>query len=114
MHSITPCQRKITDRFPVASFVVNVPSNRLFEIVCTTDPALLRPEYRGRRDAHNFFTSRSSGLLRASAGHATYLVPADQLKKFAGKQRLYYALASYESPRGDGVKLSIAPDATGV
>ena len=110
MHSITPCQRKITDRFPVASFVVNLPANRLFEIVCTTDPALLRPEYRGRRNAGNFFTSRSSGLLRAPAGHATYLVPTDQLKKFAGKQRLYYALASYESPRGEDVKLSVAPN----
>src|SRR3569623_2382065 len=103
MHSITPCQRKITDRFPVASFVVNVPSNRLFEIVCATAPALLRPEYRGRRTPGNFFTSRSSGLLRAPAGHATYLVPAEQLKRFAGKPRLYYALASYEGPRGDDV-----------
>src|SRR3569623_1203518 len=109
MHSITPCQRKITARFPVASFVVNVPSNRLFEIVCATDPARLRPEYRGRRNPGNFFTSRSSGLLRAPAGHATYLVPAEQLKRFAGKQRLYYALASYEGPRGDDVKLSVAP-----
>jgi hypothetical protein len=108
MHTITPCQRKITDRFPVASFVVNVPSSRLFEIVCATDPSLLRPEYRGRRNATNFFTSRSSGLLRAPAGHATYLIPADQLRRFAGKQRLYYALASYESPRGDDVKLSIS------
>src|SRR6185436_127413 len=86
MHSITPCQRRISDRFPVASFVVNVPSNRLFEIVCTTDPQLLRAEYRGRRSAQNFFTSRSGGLLRAPAGHATYLVPADQLKRFAGRQ----------------------------
>ena len=111
MHSITPCQRKISDRFPVASFVVNIPSNRLFEIVCTTDPQLLRPEYRGRRTTNNFFTSRSSGLLRAPAGHATYLVPADQLKRFAGQSRVYYALASYDSPRGDDLKLSVAPGA---
>jgi hypothetical protein len=109
MHSITPCQRKISDRFPVASFVVNLPPNRLFEIVCTTDPQLLSPEYRGRRDAQNFFTSRSGGLLRAPAGHATYLVPADQLKRFAGRPRIYYALASYDSPRGDDPKLSITP-----
>ncbi len=109
MHTITPCQRKISDRFPVASFVVNIPSNRLFEIVCTTDPQLLRPEYRGRRTGQNFFTSRSSGLLRAAAGHATYLVPADQLKRFAGQPRVYYALASYDSSRGDDPKLSVTP-----
>jgi len=111
MHDITPCQRKISDRFPVASFVVNVSPNRLFEIVCTTDPQLLRPEYRGRRSAQNFFTSRSAGLLRAPAGHATYLVPAEQLKRFAGRPRIYFALASYDSPRGDDPKLSIAPSA---
>jgi hypothetical protein len=113
MHTITPCQRKISDRFPVASFVVNLSPNRLFEIVCTTDPQLLHSEYRGRRDAHNFFTSRSAGLLRAPAGHATYLVPAEQLKRFAGRPRIYYALASYDSPRGDDLKLSIAPSALG-
>ena len=107
MLSITPCQRKISDRFPVASFVVNLPSNRLFEIVCTTDPQLLRSEYRGRRTAQNFFTSRSSGLLRAPAGHATYLVPADQLKRFAGQRRVYYVLASYDGPRGDDLRMSI-------
>ena len=67
MHSITPCQRKISDRFPVASFVVNLPPNRLFEIVCTTDPQLLSPEYRGRRDAQNFFTCRDS---RSDRSHA--------------------------------------------
>ncbi|MFT3696805.1 MAG: hypothetical protein QM831_26930 [Kofleriaceae bacterium] len=106
MLSITPCQRKISDRFPVASFVVNVPSNRLFEIVCATEPELLRPEYRGRRSTANFFTSRSSGLLRAPAGHATYLVPADQLKRFAGKRRVYYVLASYDNARGDDVQTS--------
>jgi peptidoglycan hydrolase-like protein with peptidoglycan-binding domain len=114
MHTITPCQRKISDRFPVASFVVNVPPNRLFEIVCTTDPQLLSAEYRGRRTAHNFFTSRSGGLLRAPAGHATYLVPTEQLKRFAGQSRIYYALASYESPRGDDVKLSVTPGIVGV
>jgi hypothetical protein len=108
--SITPCQRKISDRFPVASFVVNVPPTRLFEIVCTTDPHLLQADNRRARSAGNFFTSRSSGLLRAAAGHATYLVPAEQLRRFAGKQRLYYALASYGSPRGEDPQLSILPD----
>ncbi|MEO8550993.1 MAG: hypothetical protein ABI678_13500 [Kofleriaceae bacterium] len=91
----------------MASFVVNLPSNRLFEIVCTTDPQLLRAEYRGRRTAQNFFTSRSSGLLRAPAGHATYLVPGEQLKRFAGQRRVYYVLASYDGPRGDDLRMSI-------
>jgi hypothetical protein len=107
MQSITPCQRRISDRFPVASFAVNVPPNRLFEIVCATDPQLLKPEYRGKRNAQNFFTSRSTGLLRAPAGQATYLVPPEQLKRFAGRPRLYFALASYGSQRGDDPRLSI-------
>ncbi len=107
MQSITPCQRRISDRFPVASFAVTVPPSRLFEIVCATDPHLLKPEYRGKRTAQNFFTSRNGGLLRAPAGQATYLVPPEQLRRFAGRQRLYFALASYGSQRGDDPSLSV-------
>lgn len=107
MQSITPCQRRISDRFPVASFAVSVPPSRLFEIVCATDPQLLKPEYRGKRTVENFFTSRTAGLLRAPAGQATYLVPPEQLRRFAGRPRLYFALASYGSQRGDDPSLSV-------
>ena len=56
MASITPCQRVISDRFPVASFVVHVPPERLFEIVCTTNPMLLRADHSRLRSSENFFT----------------------------------------------------------
>jgi hypothetical protein len=112
MQSITPCQRKISDRFPVASFVVNVPPSRLFEIVCTTDARLLQSDNRKARNAQNFYTSRSGGLLRAAAGHATYLLPPEQLRRFAGKPRLYFALASYGSARGEDPRVSVAPGST--
>ncbi|HKE18666.1 MAG TPA: hypothetical protein VKB80_27505 [Kofleriaceae bacterium] len=105
MQSITPCLRTISDRFPVASFVVRVPPTRTFEIACATDPSLLRADSRHRRTRENFYTSRTGGLLRAPAGQATVLLPSDQLRRFAGRTRLYYVLGTY-GPRGDAPEFS--------
>lgn len=109
MLRITPCQRSISDRFPVVSFVVQAPPDRLFEIACATDPKLFRPEERSRRTADNFFTSRGAGLLRAPTGQATYLLPSDQLRRFAGRKRLYFAMGSYGNARGDAAVFSVHP-----
>ena len=106
MLRITPCQRMVSDRFPVASFVVNVPGDRVFEIACATDPSLFRADHRNRRSPENFFTSRGGGLLRAPAGQATYLLPPEQLRRFAGRSRLYYALGAYDA-RGTGAQFSL-------
>jgi hypothetical protein len=111
MVSITPCQRLISDRFPVASFVVNAPPERLFEIACATDPTLFRSDQRHRRSASNFFSTRLGGLMRAPAGHATYLMPPDQLKRFAGARRLFYNVGSYAGPRGEDPRFSVPPEA---
>jgi hypothetical protein len=111
MLSITPCQRIISDRFPVASFVVNTPPQRLFEIACATDPTLFRPDQRHRRTAQNFFTTRLGGLMRAPAGHATYLMPPEQLRRFAGARRLFYNVGSYAGPSGEDAHFHVAPDA---
>jgi hypothetical protein len=110
MLSITPCRKTISDRFPVASFVVQVPPHRVFEIACATDASLLRGDQRARRTPENFFSSRGDGLLRASAGQATYLLPPSQLRKFAGKSRLYYAVASYGDPRGNSPEFTVSPE----
>jgi Glycosyl hydrolase family 46 len=110
MLSITPCRKTISDRFPVASFVVQVPSHRVFEIACATDASLLRGDQRARRTPENFFSSRGDGLLRASAGQATYLLPPGQLRRFAGKSRLYYAVASYGDPRGNSPEFTVSPE----
>ena len=109
MTTIAPCRSVISDRFPVASFAVNVPPDRLFEIACTTHPALLRGDHKHLRTPTNFFTSRLGGLLRAPAGHATYLLPSAQLKRFAGQQRVYYAIGSYRDQRGTDPRFSVSP-----
>ncbi len=109
MLSITPCRRTVTDRFPVASFVVHVPPQRVFEVACTTDAALLRPERRGQRTPENFFSSRGSGLMRASAGQATWLLPSEQLRRFAGQRRLFYAVASFGDASGNAPEFTTGP-----
>ena len=95
MTSITPSRTSISDRFPVASFVVRSPPGRCFEVACSTDAELFSPEQVHRRTRENFFTTRASGLLRAPAGEATVLLPPAQLKRFAGARRIYYALGTY-------------------
>ena len=109
MLSITPCQRVISDRFPVASFVVNAPPQRLFEIAYATDPTLFDPQQRNRRTPGNFFSTRLGGLMRAPAGHATYFVPAEQLRRFAGSRRLFYNVASYAGTSGEDARFHVAP-----
>ena len=108
---ITPCRRTITDRFPTASFIVQVPRDRLFEVVCATRPSLLHADGRGRRTPRNFYTTRAGGLLRAPAGSANVLLPPEQLQRFAGSPRLYYAVATYGSARGDDPRTTVRFDA---
>lgn len=101
MTHIVPCQSELSDRFPVASFFVRVPRDRFFEVAFATDPDLFHPGARERRTARNFYTSRAAGLMRAPAGEATYLLPSEQIKRFSGSPRLYYAIATFGSPRGE-------------
>jgi len=108
MLSITPVRARISERFPVASFVVTVPPDRYFEVACTTDPRLFRAENRHARRATNFATSRMGGLLRAPAGEATYIVPPQQLRRFAGARRLYYAVAAYRGARNEDPVLTLS------
>jgi hypothetical protein len=107
---ITPCRDRISDRFPVASFVVQLPRERFFEIACATDPRLFHPDHAHERTTRNFLSSRYGGLLRAPAGEATYIVPPQQLKQFAGATRLYYSLGTYRDLRGEDPYFTGAPD----
>jgi hypothetical protein len=100
MLAITPTRDGISDRFPHLSFMVRVPPSRWFEVACATDPRLFWPQYAAYRRPESFSTSRAQGLLRASAGQAVYLVPREQLRRFAGARRLYYALGTYLTPDG--------------
>ncbi len=47
--------------------------------------------------------------MRAERGETAWLLPPDQLQRFAGSQRIYYALATYGGPRGEDARFSIAP-----
>ena len=107
---ITPCRDRISDRFPVASFVVQLPRDRFFEIACATDPRLFHPDRAAERTPRNFMSSRYGGLLRAPAGEATYILPPQQLKHFAGATRLYYSLGTYGGLRGEDPYFTGTPD----
>lgn len=96
-------RESIDDRFNVLGFTVRS-ELPLFEIAIATDPELLKPELRAKRNPGNFHTSR---LLRASPsqrGEAVYLVPPEVVSRFVGQQRLYFGLATYrESDRSTPV-----------
>lgn len=106
MASIRPTRSAISDSFPVVGFHVEVPSDRIFEVVVTSDPALLRPDRRNDRRNTNFYCSAAEGTLSAPSGAAMYLLPPSILASFAGTTRLYYALAT--RPRNNGGKPEIA------
>ncbi len=106
MASIRPTRSAISDSFPVVGFQVDVPSDKNFEVVVASDPALFRPDRRADRRHSNFYCSSAEGTLSAPTGVAMYLLPPSILASFAGTTRLYYALAT--RPRNNGGKPEIA------
>ena len=106
---ITPCRERVTERFPLLSFVVEVEPDRPFEIVCTTDAQLLSPAHEHMRTPENFFSTGMRGLLRAPAGRATYMLPPEVMSGFAGASRLHYALATYGNAGGSDIALTVPP-----
>lgn len=109
METIVACRSQISDRFPVASFAIRLPPTRYYEVACATDPRLFHSRHRRQRTPANFFTTRQGGLLRANRGETAWMLPPDQLLRFAGARRVFYALASYGSPSGDDAHFTIAP-----
>ncbi|MDQ3287065.1 MAG: trypsin-like peptidase domain-containing protein [Pseudomonadota bacterium] len=102
-------RESIDDRFSVLGFTVRT-NEPLFEIGLATDPELLKPENRQRRNAGNFFTSRLLGASQSRRGEATYLVPPNVVSRFVGKPRLYFGVATYaEGERSRPASVSI-PD----
>ncbi|MBN1656619.1 MAG: hypothetical protein JXA30_22800 [Deltaproteobacteria bacterium] len=111
MEQITPCRSTVSDRFPVASFSVRIPKDRFYEVCCTTDPRLFHPRYQGHRTADNFYSSAERGLFDSTRAENTWLLPSDQLRRFAGARRIYYALATYGNRSRQYPRFSISPDA---
>lgn len=111
METIVPCRSNISERFPIASFLVRVSERRYYEVVCATDPRLLHTDHAARRSPSNFYSSRGRGLLPAGRSDDAFIVPPDQLRRFAGARRIYYALASYGGRGEEDPRFSIAPTA---
>lgn len=110
MDTITPCRQTISERFPIASFVVRVPERRLFEIACATHPKLFHTDNYGQRTPENFYCSRDEGLMAARKGENTWILPPQDLKRFAGASRLYFALGTYAGKSNENPRFTIAPD----
>lgn len=109
MNSIVPSRSCLSERFPVASFSVQVPHDRYYEVACATDPRLFHPDHAGRRSSSNFYSSRAKGMLLARRGANSYVLPASTLERFAGARRLYYALGTYGGRDGRDACFSISP-----
>lgn len=105
---ITPSRTTISERFPIASFMVRAPG-RHFEVACATDPALFHTDYADRRTSNNFYSSRVEGLHYAGPEGVSWFIPTEQLKRFAGAQRIYYALGTYGGRNGEDPRFSVAP-----
>jgi V8-like Glu-specific endopeptidase len=79
--------------------------------VVATDPVLLLPEHRQERNDTNFFSTYASGPLPAERGEAVYLLPPGVMARFAGKDRMYYALATFaDQSRSNPQIMHISPE----
>jgi hypothetical protein len=86
---------EVSDRFPMLGFTVRTGARPYFEAVVTTDPTLLDSGQRERRKPDTFWSSRELGPLPAERGEAVLIVPDAVLRRFAGSERLYYAVATF-------------------
>jgi len=71
-----------------------------FEVVITSNPALLDAGNRAQRTPENFYSSGGDGLLPATGSECVYLVPPVVLERFSGGSQLAYAMAVYGTPDG--------------
>jgi V8-like Glu-specific endopeptidase/uncharacterized protein YycO len=86
---------EVSQRRPMAGFTVRTGGHPFFEVAVAASPELFRPENRQRRTASNFWSTRGQGPLPAERGEAVYMLPQDVLGRFAGQERLYYAVATF-------------------
>jgi N-acetyl-anhydromuramyl-L-alanine amidase AmpD len=87
----------VDERFPLAGFTIRTgitPS--WFEAVFFTRKDLL--ENKDERTASNFYSTRGLGPLPAPRGEAVFIVPPEVMARFAGADRVYYAIAMYRQP----------------
>ncbi|MBX3086006.1 MAG: N-acetylmuramoyl-L-alanine amidase [Anaerolineae bacterium] len=97
--SIKPNRNEVSRTFPIAGFTVRTGiSPSWIEVAVATSPDLLYGSDRTKRSATNFWSSRALGALPAQRGETIVLLPPQVMSRFAGQERLYYALAVYRQP----------------
>lgn len=110
---ISPNRISISDRYPMLGFTIRSHGTpQLAEVTLATDPALFRNA--GQRSADNFFSTASMGPLQIMDGEAVYVVPAEVLARFVGKEKLYFALATRSADQATGYHVQVMPDADSV
>src|SRR5262249_52629490 len=110
MPALTPTRTEITDRFSVLGFRVHTGNKPYFEEAIANDPSLFRADAKSRRNANNFYSSRSSGHLTSEHGEAIFLIPPDILRRFVGNERIYYTLAVFPDSSESNVEILDLPD----
>ncbi len=108
---IRPTRIELSRSFPVLGFAVHSDQQpRWFEIAIATEKRLFAGSEKLQRSESNFFSTRAQGPLTFANGEALYLVPPEVLSRFAGRDSLYYALASYEEPTLDKPSAVFVPN----
>lgn len=92
---IRATRAEISERFPLLGFTVRTGSKPYFEVVLTTDPELLAATARATRTSETFWSTRCLGPLAAQRGEAVFIVPDAVTQRFAGKNRIYYSVATF-------------------
>ncbi len=111
---ISPNRLTIDDRFPSLSFIIQTAGLPYFEVLLTTDRALFDPGQDPHRNVNTFYSSRQdSGLIDASLGQDSYLVPQAVLQTFARQQpkpsRIYYTAIAYADNQGNAPRFAHLP-----
>src|ERR1700741_5170733 len=102
---------EVTQRRPMLGFTVRTGGHPFFEVAVVTRPELFRPDGRAGRRAQTFYSTRAQGPLRAERGEAVYMLPPDVLSRFAGQERLYFAVATFPDATRNGAEVRLpAPD----
>src|SRR5262245_58414860 len=91
----------VTDRFPMLGYTIRTDgAPQRAEVVLTTDPALLLPQNKAQRTHDNFYSTRGGPPLLVPRGEAVLLVPPEVMVRFAGRPKLFAALATIADRAG--------------
>jgi N-acetyl-anhydromuramyl-L-alanine amidase AmpD len=80
-----------------------------YEVVVASDVALFKFDAKPKRTTGNFYSSRGAGLQPAERGEAVYVLPPEVLARFVGKEKLYYALATYPNGKTSAPEITNLP-----